>query len=307
MKSRRTHTLLSAAAVLITATGLLATATPATAKTTAIGTVANKTVRIGMSAPQAEWDTRFAEVGGVDARRIFGNLDTPDMALRLAKSEIAAGRMPILSFKVPNNDWAGAAAGVYDPQLRSLSTRLGALPGKLFVTIHHEPAKDGTAAAYAALQRHVLPILSPPSNVDAGVIGNGWWWSSAAMGLTDSEIAQWLPPSVLRLSEVVAADTYQAGTTQNPGESATVKIKNLSAWATRVGVKRLGIGEYNGLSAATVKGAGDAVLADPRYVFASIFNSSHNSPAGSDWTLTGDRITAFRNTVAASRAARAGL
>jgi hypothetical protein len=120
--------------------------------------------------------------------------------------------------------------------------------------------------------------------------------------MTDAEIAQWLPTDVLRASEIVASDTYQGGTTADIGENAGVKIARMSAWATRVGVPRLGIGEYNGLDAASITAAGNAILADNRYVFAAIFNSSHNNRPGVDWTLTGDRLTAFKATVARARA-----
>src|SRR3712207_7764536 len=44
-------------------------------------------------------------------------------ALNLARSEVAAGRMPVLSFKAPNNDWTGAANGRYDAALRDLTDR----------------------------------------------------------------------------------------------------------------------------------------------------------------------------------------
>jgi len=306
---RRTLRALSAAAglsaVLGAFGGTAATAAPApvtTTTTTAATVVAAPALRIGMSAPRSEWSTRVAEVGGIDARRIFGTLNDPDSALRLAASEIAAGRMPILSFRLPGDDWAGATAGTYDVALRALSARLDALPGKVFVTIHHEPASDGTPAAYAAMQRHVLPILSPPSNVDAGVVVNGWFWSAKARGLTDAEIAQWLPPSVLQLAEVVAADAYQGGTQARLGEDAGAKIRRMSAWADRVGVKRMGIGEYNGLDGAAIRSAGDAVLADPRFEFASVFNSSENNREGVNWVLSGSRITEFRATVATARA-----
>ena len=79
------------------------------------------------------------------------------------------------------------------------------------------------------------------------------------------------------------------------------KIRRLSQWATRVGVTRLGIGEYNGLNAAAIKSAGDAILADPRFVFAAVFNSSENNREGVNWVLQGDRLASFRQTVATSR------
>ncbi len=266
--------------------------------------IAKTVVRIGMSSPAGQWDTRLAETGGVDSRRIFDDLATPDFGISLAKSETAAGRMPILSFKIPSNDWAGVGQGTYDAQLKSLATELAAVPGPVFVTLHHEPSGDGTPTNYASMMRQALPILGAPANVDAGPIVNGFWWSNGPQGLSDAEIAQWLPADVLSVSEVVAADTYHGGTAEQPGEHAGVKITRLSEWADRVGVKRLGIGEYNGLNAAAITAAGDAILADPRFAFAAIFNSSVNNREGIDWTLTGDRLAAFQATVQQSRAAR---
>lgn len=257
--------------------------------------------RIGMASPANEWDMRLGQTGKIDARRFYGDLGQADHVLAMARSELAAGRMPVVSFKIPGNDWAGAAAGRYDGQLKTLAGNLAALPGRVFVAIHHEPQGDGTPADFAAMQRHVLPLLSPPSNVVAGVIANGFWWSAQGQGISDAEIAQWLPADVLRLAEVVAADTYQGGLTANPGEDAGVKIRRLSEWANRVGVNRLGIGEYNGLDAASITAAGNAILADPRFAFACIFNSSQNNRPGVNWTLTGDRLAAFKDTVTRSR------
>jgi hypothetical protein len=276
------------------------------AGTSASTATSSTVVRIGMSAPTTEWSARLAESGGVDARRIFGDLGSPASAINTATSEVAAGRMPIVSFKVPNNDWAGVAAGTYDAQLRDVTARLAALPGPVFVTLHHEPSGDGTSASYAAMMAHALPILGAPVNVSAGPIVNGFWWSNGNQGLTDAEIAQWLPASVLAVSETVAADTYQGGTTVKPGENAGVKIVNMSAWATRVGVAHLGIGEYNGLDAAAITAAGNAVLADSRFSFAAAFNSNVNNRADVSWQLTGDRLVAFQATVSRARAERVG-
>ena len=255
-----------------------------------------------MSSPAGQWSTRLDQTGGVDSRRVFSTLANTAGAVRTARSEVAAGRLPVLSFKVPGSDWAGVANGRYDATLRTLASQLAAVPGRVFVTLHHEPTGDGSPSAYAAMMRHALPILGAPSNVDAGPIVNGFWWSDGAQGLSDAQIAQWLPADVLAVSEVVAADTYQGGNAANPGEDAGVKIRNMSRWADRVGVKRLGIGEYNGVDARSIKAAGDAILADPRFAFADIFNSSNNNRAGIDWTLTGARLDAFRETVAAARA-----
>ncbi len=303
--ARRTARTLCAAVVLATTAGLLGGLTPAGAAPSGAAvrpsTAPASTVRMGMSAPRAEWAERLAEVGDVRARRVFGDLASADAAVGLARAEVAAGRMPVLSFKVPGDDWAGAGAGRYDTALRALTARLAALPGKVFVTLHHEPTGDGRPADYAAMQRHALPILGAPGNVDAGVVVNGFWWSNGRQGYTDAQIAAWLPAGVLRVAEVVAADTYQGGTAGSPGEDAGVKIRNLSAWATRAGVPRLGIGEYNGVDAASVRAAGAAVLADRRFSFACVFNSDVNNRDGISWVLTGSRLSAFRATLAEAR------
>lgn len=254
-------------------------------------------VLIGMSAPASQWDARLAEVGGtVYARRMFDDLATADNILRLAASEVKLGRYPIVSFKLPNNDWAGAAAGKYDAQIQAVVDKLAALAGRSFLTIHHEPMGNGTPADFAAMQRHVLPIVTKPANVDGGVIVNGFWWSSGKQGLSDTEIAAWLPKDVLALCDVVASDCYQGGSATSPGEYAAVKAANMAKWATRVGVTRLGIGEYNGHDGAAIKALGDLVMADQRFVFASVFNSDRDK----SWVLTGDRLDAFKATLAAS-------
>lgn len=261
------------------------------------------TPAIGMSTPRDTWEAQLAEVPGVTARRVFATLGNEEWAMQTARSEVAAGRLPIVSFKIPGNDWTGAAQGKYDAQLKQIVAQLATLPGRSVVAVHHEPFGDGTPEAYAAMQRHILPILSAPKNVDSAVILNGSWWTAGQRGLSDAVIATWLPADVIAAAEIVAADTYQGGRPANPGEDAGVKIERLAAWATRVGAKRLGIAEYNGLSAATLTKASDAILADPRFEFGLVFNSNANNREGVEWRLAGDRLEAFRATVAKAAAA----
>ena len=254
-------------------------------------------VAFGMAAPAELWGRRLAEVGDVQARRVFGQLGSPEKALQIAREELAAGRMPVVSFKVPGTDWAGAAAGRYDERLRYVTRELAAPGGRVFLTLHHEPASDGTPTDYAAMMRHTLPILSAPENIDAGPILNGFWWSNTGQGLSDVEIARWLPPDVLAASELVAADTYQTRSGDRFIEGADTKIVNFSAWARRVGVERLGVAEYNSFSAAELEAAGRAVLADPRMEFALVYNSNMNGPPGRQLVLSGSRLDAFQRTL----------
>ena len=78
---------------------------------------------IGMSTRRSDWKKSLQQTGGVDARRLFGNLGSPSI-LKEARAEHEAGRYAILSYKVPGNDWAGVARGKYDRQLEQLADDL---------------------------------------------------------------------------------------------------------------------------------------------------------------------------------------
>lgn len=259
---------------------------------------------IGMSAPVDQWDLRYDEVSppGVDGRRLFAELGNDQAKVNLAKQELLAGRLPVLSVKIPNNDWAGAAAGKYDALYIDLANRLQALPGKTVLVVHHEPIGDGSPADFVAMQVHLMPLARPLSNVIVGVILNGFMWSAQAQGYTDAQIDAWAPLRLRQAVEVLAADTYHGGTMTDPGEDAGVKIERMSAWADRMGyVKPLGIGEFNGLTAYAITHACNAMFADSRFMFGNVFNSNENNREGIEWVLTGARLTAFKNCVTASR------
>lgn len=265
-------------------------------------------VLIGMSASPATWAARVNDTGRVYARRWFGqaaDFNNPATITGRARTSLGEGMYPVLSFKVPTvggtADWAGVGAGKYDTQLRGIATALAGLPGRVFVALHHEPQGDGTPANFAAMQRRALPLLGGSANVDAGVILNGWWWTGdgRAAKPSDATLREWLPDDVAALCDIVGADTYQdVNSGGTPTEDGGVKARNFAAWAGRRGIRRLGIGEYNALTAAGVKAVGDVVLNDPRFVFACVWNNDLPPMAV---VLTGDRLAAFRATLAASR------
>lgn len=245
--------------------------------------------KFGMSAPANLWSQRLAEVGGpehIKYRRIF--LVGFDASLAKVQEAANAGMVPIISYKVSPYSWAQVASGAADADLKNVVTKLNAIPGKKFVALHHEPNGDGTPSDWSSMQIHALPILKTGRDISVGVIGNGWWWSSRAQGLSDAEIAQWIPSKVIEISDVIAADTYQD---VNLVESGGPKIKNLAAWGARVGAKAVGVGEFNGLSAAGITEAMNAVKSETLVKWACVWNSE----AGNLGTpLTGDRLEAFK-------------
>ena len=248
-----------------------------------------------MSAPANLWDQRVNEVGpGLQARRIFVTSLTG--SLNLATQACGAGMYPVISLKTGSYSWAQVAAGVADADLLSMATRLAALPCDVFVAIHHEPDGDGTPADWSSMQVHALPLLGADPGVKVGVIGNGWWWSGTQRGLSDPEIAQWIPASVINVSDVIAGDTYQGNAT---GEEPATKIANMGAWARRVGgVKALGVGEFNAQTAQAITNATVALGSDPLFAWGCLWNADGAGGANAT-VLTGDRLVAFQAALAA--------
>lgn len=239
----------------------------------------------GMSTPVDEWETRLAQVrASVHCRRVPPiPLDDPDASLLVVAREVQAGRYPVCSFQLPGDDWVGAAAGSYDPEITDLGSRLShlsALGSRLFLAVHLSSQNDGTPVAFASMQRHVLPLLASFPYVDAGVIASGLWWTRPHA--TDDTVAEWLPRSVLDPCEILAITVT---------EDAGLPIRALSEWASRRGVSHLGVAEFTGRTPAAITSAGLSVMADPRYVFAACRNDD----------LSGDRLRVFRALLTHSR------
>jgi hypothetical protein len=271
--------------------GAAAGATTAAATTTTAATSTPK-AKLGMSAPADTWDQRVKEVGpGLEARRIF--LTSFTAGLSLPTKACNAGMYPVISFKPGSYTWAQVAAGRADAELKAMATKLAALPCDVFVAVAHEPYGDGTPADWAKMQALALPLLGPDAGVKVGVIANGWFWSGTNKGLSDAEIAAYIPRSVINVSDVIAGDTYQSSAT---GEGAAAKMKNMGAWARRVGgVKALGVGEFNAPTASGISDATKALAADPMFAWGNVWNANQTFAT----VLTGTRLTAFKQALAA--------
>ena len=269
---------------------------------------------VGCASSPTQWDTlvgmagypwriRLKETGPVQARRSFGeSLDAAPKLLSCARDDKAEGRTSILSIKVPS--WPAAAAGEYDVALTDMADRLDRLRHDAYVTVHHEPAGDGSAEAYARMQAHVLPLLRR-RHVKVCVIVNGFWFSHQPerKPLDDSERAQWLPDHVLAACDVVAADCYQGGTPNNPGSEPNEQMIGLLEWSERVGHdKPLGVGEFSGHTASAITNVGRVLGDHPdRFAWACVYNSSRNNRPGVEWVLTDERLAAFKALVATNR------
>jgi hypothetical protein len=254
---------------------------------------ATSKAKLGMSAPQATWAQRVKEVGpGLESRRVFVNSLTG--SLGIATKACQDGMYPVISFNP--GSWTQVASGAKDAALRTLATRLGALPCDVFATLAHEPDGDGTPAQWSAMQAHALPILGADPGVKVGVIGNGWWWSSTNRGLSDAQLAAWIPRSVINASDVIGGDFYQGKVN---GESPATKMANLASWARRVGgVRALGVGEFNAQSALGITQITSQLSSDRLWAWGCLWNANGGGGAHSS-VLAGDRLATFKRILAA--------
>jgi hypothetical protein len=97
-----------------------------------------------------------------------------DRAVNVARDDLAAGRLPWISFKLPYS-WAAMASGQGDAWTASVVDKLAALNGPVWLAFHHEPEGDGPIKDWTAMQRHLASIVHARSNnVAYTVIYTSW-------------------------------------------------------------------------------------------------------------------------------------
>jgi hypothetical protein len=252
---------------------------------------------IGMSAQASAWPRRLHEVGhGVAARRIYADLAAgAGSQLRLVEEAHAAGMLPVISYKV-GGDVAGAARGRYNAAARAAAKRLASYRLPTAVSFWHEPYGDMSGAQYAAASRQLLPIFKR-GKLRVGPLLNGW--------LLDHQVhtfASYCPDDLFQLWDWVGIDTYESGTASSPGSAKPApRIHALARFlkARGHGHMPLGVGEYNGWSATSIRHVGEALLTTPHVWFGCVWNTT----GGTGRVLTGDRLAAFRQTLADPRSA----
>ncbi len=107
-------------------------------------------------------------------RRTYWGASQVDKAVSAAKTDLAAGRLPWISFKLPNG-WADMAAGKGDAWTKDLAVKLSKLNGPVWLAFHHEPEGDGDIKQWTAMQARLAPIVrATASNVAYSIVLTGW-------------------------------------------------------------------------------------------------------------------------------------
>lgn len=95
-------------------------------------------------------------------------------AARTAKADLAADRLPWVSFKAPYG-WSEMASGKGDAWARDVAAALKGVDGPVWLAIHHEPETDGNLADWKRMQARLAPIIrSGAPNVAYSIILTGW-------------------------------------------------------------------------------------------------------------------------------------
>lgn len=294
-----------AGAVAISAPGLLAPSVAAgrsrrrrRAGRTSMGRITKVgTPLIGMNAPANVWAQRVSEVGpGLGARRIFADLAKgPNSQIKLVEEAHAAGLLPVISYKV-GGDAAGAASGRFNAVAEQAAAKLASFRRPTAVTFWHEPHNDLSAEQYVAASKQILPAFKR-GRLRVGPFLNGWLLDNQV-----STFATYCPDELFELWDWMGIDTYETGTMASPGKYKPAdRVFALSEYVASRGFADmpLGVGEYNGYTADAIADAGEALLSTPNVWFGCVWNTT----GGVGYQLTGDRLEAFRSTLADPRCA----
>jgi hypothetical protein len=106
--------------------------------------------------------------------RTYFSAGQVNAALRVVKSDLATGRLPWVSFKMPY-PWAAMANGKGDTWARDVTKRLAVVGGPVWLAFHHEPEGDGPIQDWVRMQRHLIPIVhAHSSNIAYTAIFTSW-------------------------------------------------------------------------------------------------------------------------------------
>ncbi len=269
----------------------------------------------GSNSDPSELERGLGTVNGI--RRTYFTADQVAYAVREARADLAAGRIPWISFKLPY-PWAEMAAGRGDAWARDLHQRLAELPGPVWVALHHEPEGDQARIAdWRRTQERLAPIVrgddvssgehDAEHNIAYTVVLTGW---NQIHGAPQYSLDNLWPRGVK--IDVAGFDVYNLQGTEDRGETVTAETDlgreyfgAFRRWSRSTGVPwavaETGYTDYAhrkdpdwiGRTFAELKAAGGIAMV--------YFNTELH--AFGSWPLQGDKASAFGRVL--SRAAEA--
>lgn len=304
LENRPTPTVTATATVTVTET---VTAEPTPTETTPPPPPEPAKKIVGMSAGASVWSQRLAEVGpnGITARRIFADLTSSGQDQSdLIEQAIAAGMMPVVSYKLPTPyNHSAVTAGTYDASAVAAGNYLASLGVPVAFTIWHEPRGDIPGPQYLVMHKRLMPLIKDGrSALLGGPILNGWMLTGSST--VQTEFRTFVDPAALAMWDWFGIDTYQSGTPSNPGSiypghRVAPMVSLLNSFSE--GSKPLLIGEYNGFSGESLAESGEIFLSTPTLWVVCFWNSQAEGDKGTPLVPGTERMEAFQATKADAR------
>jgi hypothetical protein len=244
--------------------------------------------------------TMEAQLGrGLSLFRSYMRADTPASKFSSrAADDIAHGRLPLISTKVPGS-WAQVAAGAHDAWLLERIAALAAVTGPVWLTLHHEPTGDGEPADWVRMQQHARKLIDGHSkNIVLVGILNGWDFKKK-----NGEPAVWNHPVGTGV-HVMGFDSYNPWSPTNGKEwSAAADVLSPGVTIASWGYSTL-VGEHGCRTDPQSPGRAAQWMRDAyafgvahKFLAMSYFNSGENSPDGT-WVMDHERLTVFNSSLA---------
>lgn len=224
-------------------------------------------------------------------RRTFWGPGDVDEAVQTASGDLAAGRLPWISFKLPRS-WEEMDSDFGESWARGVAERLAGLDGPVWIALHHEPEGDGDIQAWKRMQERLIPVVREAApNVAYTVVLTGY---AQFNGPPQYGLTEIFPEGDV---DVAGFDIYNQygvlrnGTRNTEGTDVDEQyFEKISAWAedrgvawglAETGYSDLALDEYPGW----IQESYDALSARGGVAYA-YFDSTLNSKA--DWDLSED-------------------
>lgn len=221
-------------------------------------------------------------------------------AVRTAKADVAAGRIPWISFKL-GHSWTDMASGSGDAWAKDLASRLATVDGPVWVAFHHEPEGEGSITAWTKMQERLGPMMRTAPNVAFTVILTGW---HQLYGESQYSLESLWPNTTV---DVAGFDiycfygTYLDGVYRTPEASLKANyFEPISKWAKAKGIA-WGLAETGLTDAASIDNphwiqTTYGELRDTGAIAMSYFNTSLNTEDVT-WLTAGAKTEDFKTTL----------
>lgn len=156
--------------------------------------------------------------------------------LTTAKADVAANRLPHVSVKTFDGDWAGVAAGKYNAQIDDMLRKLDTLGGPVWFTAHHEPENDSkNPAEWRAMQKHFRDRMNVvgTKNIAFMPVLMSWTWETSKYGPKDRNPEDWW---VAGIWDAYMVDPYSDKVGIGIIDSDGTGWKQFAAWSEKKGL-----------------------------------------------------------------------